>query len=432
MRATWGTAALAALIVVTAGPGVAEARDYAPVDAPGPALSVPVAKLDASVVCSADVATAERPPVLLTPATTVTSRENFGWNWVPALRARGFPVCTSDQVDDPQNMGDMQERAEYVVHAIRRVHALSGGRRIAIVGHSQGGMIMRWALRFWPDVRPMVQDVVGMAATNHGSVVVPALCVPACAPALWQQRADSAWTAALNSRQETFAGIDYTSIYTRTDQFVQPNLDDGGTTSLRPGPGRITNVALQDVCPASVTDHLFIGTTDSVAWALGVDALTHDGPADPSRVDPGVCAQQSMPGVDPVTGPGAVAETVSRLIEQLALAPRSASEPALRCYVTATCPAPAQAPATCVSRRTVTVTVPRGLRAVRVRRDGRTVPTRVRRGRRVAVIDMRGLGPRTVTVRISGRTRSGRATTVTRRFRTCGAARAGSRVGGRA
>jgi phage FluMu protein gp41 len=26
-------------------------------------------------------------------------------------------------------------------------------RQIAIIGHSQGGMSMRWPLRFWPDTR---------------------------------------------------------------------------------------------------------------------------------------------------------------------------------------------------------------------------------------------------------------------------------------
>jgi pimeloyl-ACP methyl ester carboxylesterase len=275
--------------------------------------------------------------VLLTPATTVDSRENYGWNWIRALRAAGYPVCTSDQPGDAaKNMGDMQTRAEYVVHAIRRVRALAG-RRIAVVGHSQGGMIMRWALRFWPDTRRMVRDVIGMAATNHGSAIVPALCATPCAPSLWQQRDDSRWTAALNSGQETFPGIDYTEIYSRTDEFVQPNLDDTGTSSLH-GPGRITNVALQDICPTDGSEHLLIGTTNAVAWALGADALAHGGPADPRRVPRSVCAQTWMPGVDPLTGPVSLADAFAQVARQLALAPRVPAEPPLRCYVTASCP----------------------------------------------------------------------------------------------
>jgi putative serine esterase DUF676 len=43
-------------------------------------------------------------------------------------------------------MGDIQVAGEYVVYAIRTMHAAYGGR-IDIVGHSQGGMVPRWALR---------------------------------------------------------------------------------------------------------------------------------------------------------------------------------------------------------------------------------------------------------------------------------------------
>ena len=50
----------------------------------------------------------------------------------------------------------------------RRVHALAR-RRIAVMGHSQGGMSMRWALRFWPDTRRMVADVIGFSGSNHGT-----------------------------------------------------------------------------------------------------------------------------------------------------------------------------------------------------------------------------------------------------------------------
>lgn len=337
------TAAVAAVALGALGGAVpAAAAQYAPLDRPGPRLTVPAAQLEASLSCTEDVRDARREPVLLTPATTVDSRENYGWNWIPALRAAGFPVCTTDQPGAlAKNMGDMQTRAEYVVYAIRRVHELSG-RRIAVVGHSQGGMIVRWPLRFWPDTRAMVEDVVGMAGTNHGSVVVPALCLGGCAPSLWQQRHDSQWTAALNSRQETFAGIDYTEIYSHFDEFVQPNLDDHGTSSLR-GPGRITNVALQDICPTDGSEHLLIGTTDPVAWALGLDALTHDGPADLGRISRGICEKTWMPGVDPVTGPVSLTEAGARVAEQLATAAKVPAEPPLRCYVTATCPEPPRA-----------------------------------------------------------------------------------------
>ncbi|MBB4684881.1 lipase family alpha/beta hydrolase [Amycolatopsis jiangsuensis] len=321
------------------GGAVAEAATsaYAPVDQPGPALTIPPAELAKSLRCTEGVRGATREPVLLTPATTVDSDQNFGFNYEPLFRQLGIPYCTSDSPSDRYNMGDMQTRAQYVTYGIREMHRLAG-RPIAIMGHSQGGMIMRWSLRFWPDTRDMVDDVIGMAGTNHGSVIVPALCVPNCAASLWQQRANSDFTKALNSGQETFPGISYTEIYSRTDEFVQPNLDDHGTSSVHGGGGAITNVAVQDVCPLAVPEHLLIGTLDPVTSALAVDALSHPGPAQRSRIGTSVCGQLLMPGADPVAGPLAFTGVTTQVAAQLTVAAhRVPSEPALACYVTASC-----------------------------------------------------------------------------------------------
>jgi hypothetical protein len=83
------------------------------------------------------------------------------------------------------------------------------------------------------------------------------------------------------------------------DQIVQPNLDDQGSTSLH-GPGEITNVAVQDLCPTDTADHIAVGTWDPVAYALAMDALDHSGPADPRRIPKSVCSEVFMPGVDPI------------------------------------------------------------------------------------------------------------------------------------
>jgi hypothetical protein len=38
---------------------------------------------------------------------------------------------------------------------------------------------------------------------------------------------------------------------------------------------------------------------DASVYGLVLDALTHPGPADPSRVDKALCLQRTMPGVTP-------------------------------------------------------------------------------------------------------------------------------------
>jgi hypothetical protein len=332
-------AAFAAIAVPAAGAHAAPAatpaaaQRFAPVDRPGPALDVPADLLAASLHCSATVVPGSE-AVLLVPATTATPREDYGWNYMPAFDTQRRPYCTVTLPD--HGMGDIQAAAEYVVSAIRSIHARTG-ERVQVIGHSQGGVEPRWALRFWPDIRAMVDDDIAFAPPNHGSVLVPALCVPDCAPALWQQRWGSALTEALNSEAEIFPGISYTVVYTHLDDVVQPNLDDQGSSSLRGASAAVRNIAVQDICPNDVADHVALGTYDPVAYALALDALDHPGPADPSRIDRSVCSRPFMPGVDPLSFPTDYADAYGVLATQLATYPHSRSEPPLRCYVTGRC-----------------------------------------------------------------------------------------------
>ena len=343
--------ALGVAAVLGLAPAVptAGAVTYAPPDTPGPALSPPQADLAAALQCTAGVAGAARDPVLLVPGTTVSPQE-FTWNWEPALTAIGRPYCT---INLPGNsMGDIQVAGEYVVYAVRAMHAMSG-RRVVILGHSQGGMVGRWALRFWPDTRALVSQVIGMSPSNHGTIDADAICATGCAPSIWQQRDTSAFVPALNSYQETFPGIAYTNIYSHTDEVVVPNTSDSGSSALHGGGGAITNVAIQQICPLDVSEHLAVGTYDNVTYQLALDALTHGGPADPSRIDSSVCTQLLMPGVNPLTFAVDYGSTLAQVATTLATYPHVSAEPALACYVTASCtpPSAARSGAPSVSRR---------------------------------------------------------------------------------
>jgi pimeloyl-ACP methyl ester carboxylesterase len=330
-------------LVVAAGllvaPTAVGATTYAPVNRPGPTLSVPAAKLAAALQCDGPLAGAAHPPVLLVPGTTLNPTTDFSYGWEPALRQLGYPYCT---IDLPGNaMADIQTAGEYVVSAIRTMHAAYGGR-IDIIGHSQGGMVPRWALRFWPDTRAMVDDLIGLSPSNHGTLDAIPLCQAGCAASIWQQRSNAKFIAALNSRQETFPGISYTDVYTLTDEVVVPNFGPAASSSLHGGGGAITNVAIQTVCPNDPTEHIGIGIYDHTAYALALDAITHPGAADPSRVSSTVCLDPLMPGVDPVAFPVNFAHTNTAVATTLATYPHVPAEPRLACYVTAKCSRPSR------------------------------------------------------------------------------------------
>jgi hypothetical protein len=327
----------------------AAAVTYAPVDQPGPALSVPQSDLDNSLQCTDNLASAGKTPVLLVPGTGGDPPQNFGWSWEPSLDKLGIPWCTVTLPFHTQ--GDIQVAGEYVVNAIRTMYARAG-RKISIIGHSQGGMLPRWALRFWPDTRTMVDDDIGVAASNHGSSGAQFVCQLGCSPADWQQSDQSQFTAALNSYQESFPGISYTEIYTHFDEIVTPNTDQTGSSSIHGGGGEITNVAIQEICPLDVSEHLAVGTQDNTAYALAVDALSHPGPAVPANVPQSVCTDPLMPGINKVTYAADALAAAAAFAQNEATAPQVQSEPPLKCYVTASCGATAvKAKAKCRSRK---------------------------------------------------------------------------------
>lgn len=305
--------------------------DRAGTDA-GPPLSVPAADLAQSLRCSADLDHAQREPVLLVPGTAETPAE-FSWNYVPAFQQQHVPFCTVELPDHA--MGDIQVNGEYVVHAIRAMSARSG-HKVQIVGHSQGGMVPRWALKYWPDTRRDVDDLIGLAPSNHGTVDSAAVCATGCGPAFRQQGLlDSNFLRALNSGPETYPGISYTSVASRYDEVVVPNIGQHGSSFLHTGGGRISNVQIQSACPLNVSDHLTTGTSDPVGYAAVEDALAHPGPADPDRLPKSACATPFMPAVDPVTFPTDFAQVAGTAANQVLTHPREFREPPLKPYAAA-------------------------------------------------------------------------------------------------
>lgn len=327
-------AALLGWVLAGSAPALGDSNPYAPLDRPGPPLSVPASRLQAALSCTPGVAGAARDPILMIPGTNLDPGPNYSWNYERAFSALQWPYCT---LTLPYHaMGDIQVAGEYVVYAMRAM-ARAAGRQVDVLGYSQGGMLPRWALRFWPDTRPLIHDVVGIDPSNHGTLDAQVACQASCPPAYWQQSSTAHFLDALNSRAETFAGIDYTVIYSRTDEVVVPNFDASGSSALHTGDGQTVNIAVQQICPVDVSDHLAMGTYDPVAYALVADAFTHAGTADPARISPSVCAEPFQPGVDPTTFATDYAGFLSAIGQASAQSPQVSAEPPLQCYVFASC-----------------------------------------------------------------------------------------------
>jgi triacylglycerol lipase len=272
--------ATATATVLSFLPGPATAAD------PGPPLQESPDVLAKTLTCPATFKGTHQ-PVLLVHATTETGKRNWSSNFGRVLPTMGYDVCTVELVDEAT--GDIQLSAERTVYAIRTIHQRTG-QRVQVVGHSQGPLEVRWAIKYWPDIKLLVDDLIGIAAPYHGWRQTDLYCSSACVAALWQMRMESKFMGALNAGDETPGEVSYTSVYTLTDELVQPYE----TADLEGG----TNITVQDVCPGRVVEHIEM-VFDAATYGLVLDALSHPGPADKSRFDEALCLQRTMPGVTP-------------------------------------------------------------------------------------------------------------------------------------
>ncbi|MDN2495425.1 hypothetical protein FHY52_01670 [Nocardia nova] len=274
-------------------------------DATGPAFTVPEQQLASAVHCDDGARSGTRTTVLLIPGTGGTPEEVWSWNYERALPAAGYGVCTVALPD--RSLRSFATSAEYAAYAAIHAHEISG-RPIAIIGHSQGGLMAAWIAKFWPGVAAVTSDVVGLAAPLDGTALADTLCASrTCSPISWQMGTESQVTRAFRNAPLP-SGPAYTSIASYQDEVVFPQP----AASSSPG---VRTVVIQDVCPTHVADH---GTLliDSAAYGVVLDALSHPGPAEPSRVDHSVCGQPTMPDLD-LSGMARFSATLTALFDGL-------------------------------------------------------------------------------------------------------------------
>jgi triacylglycerol esterase/lipase EstA (alpha/beta hydrolase family) len=187
-----------------------------------------------------------------------------------ALKSDGYCVYALDYGN--RATGPIEDSAQQLAAFVDKVRASTGTARVEMVGHSQGGMMPRYYIKnLGGDA--YVEDLVGLAPSNHGTTVNDAFGSSPYCVSCDQQRAGSDFLTALNNPDETPGDVDYTQVETAYDEVVVPYT----SAFLTPG-AQSTNVTLQDRCPADTAEHLSIPMDpQAIAWVL--DAFHHDGPA---------------------------------------------------------------------------------------------------------------------------------------------------------
>jgi triacylglycerol lipase len=210
-------------------------------------------------------------PVVLLPGTYGVST----WQLIgPQLAELGYCVYTLGYGNN--ETGDLAASAHQLASFVDRLLAHTGAKRVSLVGHSEGGMMPRYYIKFLGGAA-RVENLVGLAPSNHGTLNPTTFggalagCV-ACA----EQQTGSSFLAQLNAGDETPPPVSYTVIETTYDEVIIPY-----TSAFLAGPStRVTNVTLQQLCPRDFVGHIVI-SSDPVALQWVENALSrNNGPAD--------------------------------------------------------------------------------------------------------------------------------------------------------
>lgn len=220
-------------------------------------------------------------PVVLVHGTWMD--RSISWNVIgPKLAQDGYCVFSLDY--GKRGTQKVEQSAQQIGAFIDKVRTLTGAPRVSIVGHSQGGMSPRWIIKFLGgDTK--IDDLIAIAPSNHGS---PDSAFRQYAeeygetPAAGDQRAGSPFLTTLNAGDETpqpasGPSISYTNLATKYDEIV---TETPTSQFLAGSPDEVTNVLIQDKCPANTAEHILL-TDDLVVLQWVEHALARPGPADP-------------------------------------------------------------------------------------------------------------------------------------------------------
>jgi triacylglycerol esterase/lipase EstA (alpha/beta hydrolase family) len=285
------TASLAAALIGCCGLGAAAARAELPVvynGVLGLAQASPTASPPGANNWACHPRAPHPRPVILVHGTF----EDMSNNWQalsPLLANNGYCVFALNYGSSNGSgelgiygTGEIAASAAQLGSFVERVLAATGARKVDLVGHSQGGMMPRWYLRF-DGGAAKVHTLVGLAPSNHGTTVnglftlaelIPGatsfagLC-EACA----EQAAGSSFIATLNAGGETVKGVHYTVIESANDEVVTPY-----TSAFLSG-RNVQNILLQSQCVLDQGEHLSMAY-DHIADA---DVLTALDPLHPQQ-----------------------------------------------------------------------------------------------------------------------------------------------------
>ncbi|MFG1950841.1 lipase family alpha/beta hydrolase [Micromonospora sp. NPDC048830] len=190
------------------------------------------------------------------------------------LRADGYRVSIYELPG--LGFGDITASARAFAGYVDQVRAATGAARVDVVGHSEGGLVSRYYIKYLGGATK-IGRYISLGSPQYGTYVANiaaflgvgnCLGIVACQ----QMTIGSSFLATLNSGDDTPGDVRWTAVRTLQDELVQPV----GNASLADG---ATNVLIQDWCLLRVVGHVGL-VLDGTTYTVIRGALT-DSPVRP-------------------------------------------------------------------------------------------------------------------------------------------------------
>lgn len=225
-------------------------------------------------------------PVVLVHGTWENAYDN--WNGLsPILKDKGYCVYALNYGNTTglaflNGTGDMIASATEIGPFVDRVLNASGASQVDLIGHSQGGALIRYYTNLLGGA-PKVNQTIALAPSNHPTTLsgitefgktirlfgvamdlLDLVKMPAAVQQADQSPAPQApfYQNVNGPAGETIAGEVYTTINTKNDEVVTPYTQ--GRITAVPG-AKVDNITIQDVCRIDQSEHVSLPYSKNVA-----------------------------------------------------------------------------------------------------------------------------------------------------------------------
>lgn len=239
-------------------------------------------------------------PVILIHGMSMTA--NTAWaGFGPVLKDQGYCVYAVNMAKDPDGamskvvraignldfggLADIKASATFTAAFINEVMKTTGAKKVDIIGYSEGGTVANLiAHTYGPS---FIDNIITLGGINVGITPfglqdLEAVYTKNAEPTIVGNILEFGSVAAAQmmngspiinaiTKPDTIAGITYTNLSTKYDEFSNISTHNPNFQKAVPG-ATVTNITIQDGCSKDFSDHLTL-PYNKRAWAIALNTL---------------------------------------------------------------------------------------------------------------------------------------------------------------